>query len=707
MHNSDQFLPDLYDPSYPNGNFICQNPLESPLDDLAGYEPFSKKKGSKPHYYPNNTFYPATYPPTTTPIHDRQITRPLSQGFWSSHSFGDVLDSPAAPITITSTSQAPLSPPASESTWTCDLFPTDFEANDDDQGSYPDRKGHLLSPLNNFRLQNLPHNNSSSSSVTPQGLKQRFRETISNFSPPDIPFSPDSLSESPCLSFTDEPWMSPASVTDDDSLASSISSLSPNALDLDTFPGEIPVEDEDFYSSLVVSPRQQSLYLDEYTLHDSPPSSDEAHLDDDNLSPLSCSPPSPAPLHLISLSQLEHQPTEKVSTYNPPLPLNNHNSFFDYDSSTPVPSSPSLRRSATLPELEPTTDPFGLHKSIPVEPSCDIDMDMPRLYWRSLPGCETDDDLIPVELASKNYIPDPSATVPTTSSGTRSLLLWDHDQNDRSDILTSRSSSPEHFYLDPTILAEYGDEEMQRIYQLTQRTAKSEKWERERCRELSALLRLKLDERGILSGSDCSHHKSSSRFLSCCSDIPCSSSPSGDSPTVYLPQPSASSPFSSSTQNSMLIPASSSLNSSTSPMAHPERPKHKFRSIAQLVASMLFHRQSDALRRYPPRKAGSESALSHAPSHSYHWSHPSPMGSTGVLPTPRSRLSEVILPEELETDREEGHMKDGDEVKEDVNVDERPLCTDATDLDEPDRVSRENSSHIVTRSAPHTSTQYY
>ena len=46
----------------------------------------------------------------------------------------------------------------------------------------------------------------------------------------------------------------------------------------------------------------------------------------------------------------------------------------------------------------------------------DIDMDMPHLHWHSLPEGETDDNLIPMDLALKNYIPDPFATVPTTST---------------------------------------------------------------------------------------------------------------------------------------------------------------------------------------------------------------------------------------------------------------------------------------------------
>jgi hypothetical protein len=350
-----------------------------------------------------------------------------------------------------------------------------------------------------------------------------------------------------------EPW-DPTFVTnelDDISSVASTPSLSPTS-DLDTFPGELVDDDDDLNSP--VSPGKEC-------------------------QPLDC-------------------------IYSPPF---EPYSFFDYDSSTPVPCSPSRRRSTVLPKLEPSAfnaDLFGLHKSISpeeLEPTLpDIGMDIPDIRWRSFPGCETDDDLIPMELTSKNYIPDPFETLPTTSTGTRSLLLWDHDHNlnDRCDMPTPRSPSPENFYLDPTILAECGDEELQNVYELRQRTAKSEKRDRERCRELSALLRLKLDERGVLHGGEGgSRHQRGSRSLS-------------------------------------------------ERQTQSDRPKHKIRSMAQLVASMLFHRQSDALRRHPSRKVGFEPTSSHSSQYS---PHPSPMGgAVNVHPTPRSRLSKVILPEELD-----------------------------------------------------------
>ena len=606
------FHPDHYDH---NGNFISQHRLHSPLDDLAGYDPLSNND-PKPRHRQKDSLYPN---------HDRRRNRPLdhSNKSWSSHShFG------------------------------------------------------ALSP-------------------------------------------PDSPAASPYLSYLGEPW-SPASVSpeldDDYSLASSTTSLSPNS-DLDTFPCEQPEDeiDDNFFSSPEVSPGADSIYqpLEQYPLH--APHERNGYLNDDDLSPLTFSPPS-LPLNLLSLSESAHQPSIKnTSTYSPPFQPYNYGSF-NYDSSTSaVPCSPSRRRSTTLPELEPTTfnaDLFGLHKSIPTEESPDIVMDMPVSRWCSFPGCETDDDLIPMELASKNYIPDASATVPTTSTtGSRSLLLWDHDLNDRSDMPTSLSPPPENFYLDPTILAECGDEELQQVYELRQRTAKSEKWERERCRELSALLRLKLDERGVLGsgegggggfgggggGDFSSHHQSGSPSLSCCSDLPFSSSPSSNSLTVYQPQPSSSSssstpstpssststssPVSSSTQNSLLFPTPSSSPSSSSTLpstlefphaqSQQQGPKHKIRSMAQLVASMLFHRQSDALRRHPSRKAtagGHDSSTTTTTTSSFSSYPPhlsSTMGDTGMkmLSTRKSRLSMVTLPEELEVDSEEEKEGVGMEVE--------------------------------------------
>jgi hypothetical protein len=288
-------------------------------------------------------------------------------------------------------------------------------------------------------------------------------------------------------------------------------------------------------------------------------------------------------------------------------------------------------------------------------------MDAPEIRWCSFPGCETDDDLIPAELASKNYIPDPSIIVPTASTGKRSLLFWDNDLDDPRDIPTRHSPPPEDFYLDPTILAECGDEELQKVYELRQRTSKNEKSERERCRELSALLRLKLDERGVLGGregGDCSNPRSGSS-----------------------PSPSSTLQFASGKSQSQ-----------------SEEPKHKIRSISQLVASMFFHRQCDALRRYP-RKVSFEST-----SCSSDCTPSSSMGGAGmkVPSTPKSRLSKVILPEELELDSEEKDAKGldmeeiGDEAEDHMDVDDGSM-----DIDLDKGGSYGNSSaHTVNLEAP-------
>ena len=123
-------------PILPQWQFYQPKPSGITVGWFGRIQAILKEEIIKPHYFLNNSCYAATYSPTTTFIHDRQTSRPLSQAFWSSHSFG-VLDLPAVPTNITLTSQVPI----------------DFEANDDDQQSYPDWKGHLLSPLNSFQLQ--------------------------------------------------------------------------------------------------------------------------------------------------------------------------------------------------------------------------------------------------------------------------------------------------------------------------------------------------------------------------------------------------------------------------------------------------------------------------------------------------------------------------------------------------------------------------
>jgi len=240
-----------------------------------------------------------------------------------------------------------------------------------------------------------------------------------------------------------------------------------------------------------------------------------------------------------------------------PLPLFEDNKYsYPYDEfSTPVPGSPYLRQLKDLPSMEIDSSssnglgfaPSGSNELFP-SPSfysgegSSYDAPAQRTTWLSLPGADTDDDLIPADLASKNYIPDPGLAVPTTPPP-QSLLIWDpttasglplhlpvfdgssrHRRNmDANDLpQLSRSPSPDEGLdvIDPNLLAELTEQdaekgkEVQKVYDLRQRTTaaataaalagrnrEGTQWEaervKERWRELTALLRLKLrlDER--------------------------------------------------------------------------------------------------------------------------------------------------------------------------------------------------------------------
>ncbi|KAF4614429.1 hypothetical protein D9613_003525 [Agrocybe pediades] len=83
--------------------------------------------------------------------------------------------------------------------------------------------------------------------------------------------------------------------------------------------------------------------------------------------------------------------------------------WFPTAHSSEVPCSPSRRRSMALPDL---VDGPASKKQ--------------QSHFLSLPGSDTDDDLIPMHLASKNYVPDASVvhrSSPLVGAG-RSLLIW-------------------------------------------------------------------------------------------------------------------------------------------------------------------------------------------------------------------------------------------------------------------------------------------
>jgi len=211
-----------------------------------------------------------------------------------------------------------------------------------------------------------------------------------------------------------------------------------------------------------VSPKSVYHSLEQYSLHSSSLTS-SAYLNDDDLSPLTFSPPTLVPFNLLPHSEPGQQSIfERSFTYNSPFQPLGAGALFSF--STKVCRTPSPPLSTPISSDYTTRYQTRL-----------LCVDVP-LRWCSFPECETDHDLIPVDLASKKYIPDPSIIVPTISIGKSSLLLWDNNLDDCGDI-PLRSPSSEEFYLDATILAEYGDEEMQKVYELT---SKNEKWEKER-----------------------------------------------------------------------------------------------------------------------------------------------------------------------------------------------------------------------------------
>jgi hypothetical protein len=275
---------------------------------------------------------------------------------------------------------------------------------------------------------------------------------------------------------------------------------------------------------------------------------------------------------------------------------------------------------------------------------------------RSFPGAETDDELIPAELASKNYIPDPSFVVHTTPPINHAgLLLWDPPSaakiRDANDLPPTRSPPPEEFTLDLNAFAELeGQEiwlEMRRLNELREKTGNTQGWERERFRELSALLRLKTEKLGNTTDNESAHRADDEmvedepavppeqeQHLTSTEEAPCIS-------TSQLPNASTPSVISKES------------NEATSPPPPPlvkSAPKPKITTMAQLVANMVFQRQQDALRR-PPTRARTWSGSSYG----------NAMQTTSKThPAPRSPLRQVSLPCDLNSTYLEDE-DDGDE----------------------------------------------
>ena len=177
------------------------------------------------------------------------------------------------------------------------------------------------------------------------------------------------------------------------------------------------------------------------------------------------------------------------------------------------PESPSLRSFTSLPDLDIHDDDDLFHSPL----------SSPGQQLLSLPGADTDDDLLPADLAPSSFIPELFPFVPSSPSS-RSLLLLD----DPNDIPPPRSPSPENFDIDLSAIGECSDPDLQKLIDLRNRSQAAErsarqveaqmlergavhmraevrrvkKREKERSREISALLRLKLGDRIVVASTD-------------------------------------------------------------------------------------------------------------------------------------------------------------------------------------------------------------
>jgi len=434
--------------------------------------------------------------------------------------------------------------------------------------------------------------------------------------------------------------------------------------------------------------------------------------DDTSLSySLSFSAPTSIPDGRIPLSTTpsssSHEIEEGLQSPSPLLPTPLPFYYFDHPPSA-VPDSPRYR-AVDLPAFEDEIDSkgcrfgLGLHSTGSSHPFDDFHFGdevppppgfLQRTTWLSLPGAETDDDLIPAELGSKTYIPDPSITIPTTPPS-RSLLIWDPTTRsglpaglpsfdgtgrtthrfDADALPIRRPHSPEEdFDVDPALLAKLVENdaekgvEVRKLCELKQRTTiaackgregtQVDERVREKWREVTALLRLKLasdkevattigvinDERGLAASGGAEDDGS----------LPISAPLLGAPTLSSLITRSESSPSvptdSSSTPSTLDCQFATP---STSPQIRRRTPKPKITSMAQLVANMVFHRQQDALRRSPIR--------------SRTWSPVSSMTNNSALgktrswsqTSPTSPLRQMILPEDIDTNSDSGNFETG------------------------------------------------
>ena len=694
---------------------------------------------------------------------------------YSRSPFGGILDSPVVSKHTGLQTQTPPSPPTSQPTMTRHLPPTDHDSAYMDYTSSPPSGG-LLSPLSlshrlesdhldSFRYKDGYHASRDghpyANDVPLEGPTGYSVDDEHRF---PMPFS----WHSPCKRILSSPF------TDDSDSDDGLSASTFSSPETNSDPGEVEEDEGDHsHHSAYFSPPSTSDKILRYHSIDPYPEHDfyhPTHDDDDDgllslplsfsstsppLSPLATSPSLPdldlgpheqeqqapattttvegSPLLSWGIDDQHDVDIQSPSLPLAPLPLFDSFQSFPYDDMSAIPGSPSRRRSKDLPTSETESSssfgfgfaPFSSSSLIPSSFDSDVvdpyDGPAQRTTWLSLPGADTDDDLIPADLASKNYIPEPGLAIQTTPS-CRSLLIWDPTTTtglpahlpvfdgtsrrrsmDLNDLPhPTRSPSPdETFYVDPSIIAELVEkdektgEEVQKLYDLRQRTTmaatatalagrnrEGTQWEaervKERWRELTALLRLKLrlDEtagtgktEGVDARDDGKVQPETS--LPAELDSPLSSSeslvlPVADTASVLTDTPRrvSSLPMTTSGSTTSLTPSAAPSPLLSTPATLPQTQQSqrrssskqpKITSMAQLVATMVFHRQQDALRRSPVRNRTWP-----APSCATLSSGSGPKGKLMSHVTPKSPLRQMILPEDVNMDSSGDAVEGGD-----------------------------------------------
>ena len=429
-----------------------------------GYPHINLARNYAPHGAPTRLLYPDSLkvypsPPSSSSPSKSTIPLPEEAGesvpLYSTHLAG-VLDSPPVMRREDLTSQKPLTPPPTMPHPTLNLPDFDFDM-----------------PLDDHELEE---------NVEEYDIDESYPSSLGSSSPqpvqPDSPLSPLSPS-----------WDS--SCTKALSLASSHDFL----------------ESEPF--NALFSPCDASAPLALEYCHPSPTSPHKPYslLEVDTLYPLLA--PKSIPLALSLTPDSDPEPPSSTSS-------SSSTSLTEYDE-LPPPSSPLISR-LDLPDLEDD----GFPKIVPSSPSrrsclglpdSDIEMDdsaggsvlaLPGQQLLSLPGADTDDDLIPRITAAR--------TIPYTPN--QPLLFID----DPRDLPLPRSPSPEDFdlCLSPE---EITDPELAKLFDLRKRSVAAEhaarrlesltddvdlftrtearkirKRERERSKEVGALIRLKLGD---------------------------------------------------------------------------------------------------------------------------------------------------------------------------------------------------------------------